>query len=419
MKIAFLGGFAFRPKGTIQGRAFPIAVELVNRGHQVTIFLPPYDNSEESGREWEQEGVRIKNVKAARGAAGYSATLARLVRAVQAYKPDMLHVFKPKGFAGAAATYLRAKGMRRTVLDCDDWEGWGGFNDIKTYPWILKEYIDRQERWMMRTTPAVTVASRVLFDRVVHVRGTSRGVYYVPNCGGSRASIKVQETVRSHSQSEIRKKLGLPYGLIILYGGHFEPPDDAMLFCRIAAPIAAHNGARILFVGDGPDLPKVKQFFSERRNASALFYPRLKYESFIEAIWASDVTAFPYPDNPIHHSKCSLRVINYMAMGKPVITSAVGQNKEYIVDGESGILVPAENENLFAAKLELLLRDPELRVRLGRNAERRIRENFHWDGEPLHQCLAAYEHATQTNQTQSRGRPSDVNEQDSFFRAAS
>jgi glycosyltransferase involved in cell wall biosynthesis len=419
MRIAFLGGFAFRPKGTIQGRAYPIAVELVHRGHEVSIFLPPYDNLADSGRHWIQEGVQIRNAKAGKGIAGYPPLLTRLILEVQAYQPDLLHVFKPKGFAGAAATYLQAKGMRNVVLDCDDWEGWGGFNDIKIYPWILKEYIDRQERWMMRTTPAVTVASRALFDRVVQVRGTSRGVYYVPNCGGSRASVKVQEEVRLRAQADARKKLGLPDGLIVFYNGHFEPTDDVMLFSRIAAPVAERNAATILFVGDGPDLPKVKQFFSERPNARALFLPRLPYESFIEAIWASDVTAFPYPDNPIHRSKCSLRVIDYMALGKPVITSAVGQNKEYIVDDESGILVPEENENLFAAKLELLLRDPELRARLGRNAERRIREHFRWDGGPLQQCRAAYEHATATHQTQSPGKPSDVNEQNSFFRAAS
>jgi glycosyltransferase involved in cell wall biosynthesis len=83
-------------------------------------------------------------------------------------------------------------------------------------------------------------------------------------------------------------------------------------------------------------------------------------------------------------------VIDYMAMGKPVITSAVGQNKEYIVDGESGILAAAEEESEFAAKLEMLVRNPELRTRLGRNAERRVGEKFSWSGEPLQQCLAAY-----------------------------
>jgi hypothetical protein len=70
MKMAFVGGFGFKPKGTIQGRAYPMAVELVRQGHEVTIFVTPYDNLDESGREWVQEGVHVKGVKA--GATAYS-----------------------------------------------------------------------------------------------------------------------------------------------------------------------------------------------------------------------------------------------------------------------------------------------------------------------------------------------------------
>jgi glycosyltransferase involved in cell wall biosynthesis len=389
MKIAFVGGFGFRPKGTIQGRAYPIAAEFVAQGHEVTIFVAPYDNPDESGREWVQEGVRIKGLKVGRSWLSYPALLAGLVRAVVNYQPEIVHIFKPKGFAGAAGMYLRMKGMR-VALDCDDWEGWGGFNDLKSYPWLVKEYIDRQERWMMRSTPVVTVASQSLRDRVCEVRGHSAGVFYVPNCGGSAASVAIQRTERTRSQATARKELGLPDGLLLFYNGHFEPGDDIMLFCRTAAPVAERNQAAIVFVGDGPDLAKVKEFFSQRPGVKVCFFPRLPYEQFIRAIWASDVTAFPYPDNPVHRSKCSLRVIDYMAMGKPVITSAVGQNKEYIVDGESGILAPAEDENMFADKLEELLQNPELRARLGQNAEKRIREHFRWSGEPSQQCLAAY-----------------------------
>jgi glycosyltransferase involved in cell wall biosynthesis len=164
-----------------------------------------------------------------------------------------------------------------------------------------------------------------------------------------------------------------------------------MLFCRTAAPVAERNHAAIMFVGDGPDLPKVKEFFLRYPGVQVYFFPRLPYEKFIQAIWACDITAFPYPDNAVHRSKCSVRVIDYMAMGKPVITSAVGQNKEYIVDGESGILAPAEDEDVFSQKLERLLRDSNLREFLGRNAEKRVREKFRWQGETLQQCLAAYE----------------------------
>jgi glycosyltransferase involved in cell wall biosynthesis len=390
MRMAFVGGFGFKPKGTIQGRAYPMAVELVRQGHEVTIFVTPYDNLDESGQQWVQEGVHIKGVKAGSTALSYPGLLLGLLRAVKDYRPELVHIFKPKGFAGAAGAYLWIKGFRNVVLDCDDWEGWGGFNDIKPYPWILKEYIDRQERWMMRSMPAVTVASRALLDRVHEVRGKPSGVYYVPNCGASAENRKAQDAARALSQAEARRRLNLPEGLIIFYNGHFEPGDDIMLFCRTATPVAERNHAAIVFVGDGPDLPKVKEFFSQHPNVKVYFYPRLPYDQFVLSIWASDITAFPYPDNPVHRSKCSLRVIDYMAMGKPVITSAVGQNKEYIVDGESGILAPAENECAFSGQLEMLLRDPELRSRLGRNAERRVREKFSWSGEPLQQCLAAY-----------------------------
>jgi Glycosyl transferases group 1 len=93
----------------------------------------------------------------------------------------------------------------------------------------------------------------------------------------------------------------------------------------------------------------------------------------------------------VHRAKCSARIVDYMAMGKPVLTSAVGQNSEYIVDGESGMLVNSADEEKFAEKLIELGRNPTLRMRLGSNAQARIVTKYRWDGEPLRQCLAAYE----------------------------
>jgi glycosyltransferase involved in cell wall biosynthesis len=87
-----------------------------------------------------------------------------------------------------------------------------------------------------------------------------------------------------------------------------------------------------------------------------------------------------------------------MAMEKPVLTSAVGQNREYIVDGESGLLAAAADERAFAAGLDLLLKDPDLRARLGKNAAERIRQKFNWNAEPVQQCLAAYRRLSASRQ---------------------
>ena len=62
LTIAMIGPFAFKPKGTVSARAFFMARALVKRGHRVTILMPPYDNLSDSGRAWEQDGVRLDNM---------------------------------------------------------------------------------------------------------------------------------------------------------------------------------------------------------------------------------------------------------------------------------------------------------------------------------------------------------------------
>ncbi len=376
----------------MQSRAFPLAVQLVHLGHEVTMFLTPYDNPKDSGREWTQTGVCIRNLHTGSIPLSYPKLLIDLWKAIDSYKPQLVHVFKPKGFAGAVGRYLIMKGKREIAVDCDDWEGWGGWNDVKTYPWIVKEFIDRQERWMMRRAPAVTVASRALSERVISIRRHDDGVYYVPNGVASRTASLNQLEGAPRSPGEIRAELNLPQCPLIFYSGHFDAGEDAMFFCQAAAPVAQKSRASLLMVGEGPELDKVRDYLSDFPQIQTRYFPYLPYEQYLQLISASDIAAFPYPDDPIHRSKCSARITDYMRMGKPVITSAIGQNKEYIVDGESGMLVPAGNLQAFSEALALLLRDPELRTRLGRNAERRIREEFNWAGAPLQQCLASYDH---------------------------
>jgi glycosyltransferase involved in cell wall biosynthesis len=255
---------------------------------------------------------------------------------------------------------------------------------------VVKEYIDRHEKWLLRETPVVTLASRTLEQRTIELRGSSKGVFYLPNGGVSRGEALARERVLSSGREVGKAAFGLPDAPIIFYNGHFDPEEDAMFFCRAAVPVARRTGSTLIFVGDGPELPKLKEFFAAGEKVDVRFFPRLPYEQFVHLISVSDVTAFPYPDNPIHRSKCSIRVTDYMSAGKPVITSAVGQNRDYIVHEESGILTPPGDEAKFGEELERLIRDPELRLRLGRNAQRRMKERFAWDGALVDHCLEAY-----------------------------
>jgi glycosyltransferase involved in cell wall biosynthesis len=150
-------------------------------------------------------------------------------------------------------------------------------------------------------------------------------------------------------------------------------------------------GAVIVFVGEGPDLRDVQGYFASQDGIEVRFFPRLPYDQFIQLVSAVDVAAFPYPDNALHRSKCSTRIIDYMAMGRAVLTTAVGQNTEYIVHGESGVLAPPGDEARFREELARLLQDAELRTELGLAAQKRVKEKFSWSGEALDNCLAGYE----------------------------
>jgi len=94
---------------------------------------------------------------------------------------------------------------------------------------------------------------------------------------------------------------------------------------------------------------------------------------------SADVIVNPYRDSLINRSKCAGKLILAMALGRPVVTSELGQNLEYIDDGHSGVLTaPGDPGDLARGLLSVLL-DREWADELGSNARRRIWEEFDWD----------------------------------------
>src|SRR5205814_9764510 len=69
-------------------------------------------------------------------------------------------------------------------------------------------------------------------------------------------------------------------------------------------------------------------------------------------------------------------VLEAMAMRRPVIATAIGGSLDQVVDGETGFLVPPGDGQMLADKLELLLRQPELRERMGAAGRERLERCF-------------------------------------------
>jgi glycosyltransferase involved in cell wall biosynthesis len=84
-----------------------------------------------------------------------------------------------------------------------------------------------------------------------------------------------------------------------------------------------------------------------------------------------------------------LSVLEAMASATPVVASRVGGVPEIVVDGETGLLVPAGDVGALHDALATVLGDDRLARRLGENGRALVREHFNWQA-CARRCLAAY-----------------------------
>ncbi|MFC1699001.1 glycosyltransferase family 4 protein [Candidatus Omnitrophota bacterium] len=87
-----------------------------------------------------------------------------------------------------------------------------------------------------------------------------------------------------------------------------------------------------------------------------------------------DIGIMPLPDNDWTKGKGGFKLLQYLAMGIPAVTTPVGVNSEIVQNGINGYLVNSEEE--WIERLSLLIEDSELRQRMGRAGRKRIEEKF-------------------------------------------
>jgi glycosyltransferase involved in cell wall biosynthesis len=93
------------------------------------------------------------------------------------------------------------------------------------------------------------------------------------------------------------------------------------------------------------------------------------------ALASSHIGIAPLWDDPWTRGKCALKVLQYMAAGLPVVSSAVGANAEAVEDGVSGLLV-ANTSEAWVRALRVLAEDGALRRRMGEHGRRIVEERY-------------------------------------------
>ncbi len=373
-----IGPFGLQPKGTMAVRALPMAKALAARGHAVTMLLPPWSYPKDSGRVLAEDDVRIENIDlpVRLPLLFHALTARRLVRRTLSLKPDVVHCFKPKAYAGLSAFWIwQLRRLRlsriRLVVDADDWEGAGGWNDRERYSWAQRRFFAWQEQWGLRHCDALTVASRALQSIVWSLGVPQSRVFYVPN-GVEVGGWKMEDgSVASNLQPPT----------LLLYTRFFEFSIErvAEVFKRVRQSVP---DARLLVVGKG--------LFGEEtqlldRVQAAGWGDHLEYAGWVDPadlpsqFARAAVAIYPFDDTLLNRTKCPVKMTDLLAAGVPVVADAVGQIEEYIRHNETGILVPGGDVAAMAEAVAALLLDPARAEWMGRAAAHDVRVRFGWD----------------------------------------
>ncbi|NLX43291.1 MAG: glycosyltransferase family 4 protein [Chloroflexi bacterium] len=373
-----VGAFGFGPLMTMRARALPLARLLVERGHAVSIVMPPLHTPEAGGKRWTEDGVEMiySPVPARLSMPNLLVASLRLYRVARATRPDIVHVFKPIGLAGIVASLFRfAHWDRRgipVVVDEDDWDGIGGFHDPTRKGWLGRLLCWQLIR-CLREASAVTVASRALQTIAWSLRSQAHTVHYLPN--GAREW-------PSADGAAVRERYGLGSApVVLLYTRFFEfdvrRAAEAFGLIRAAVP-----DARLLIVGRA-SIPAHQAEFDARIAAlglgDAVVQTGWLEEAELPAFFhAANVALYPMNDTLINRTKCPVKLVDLVSTGVPVVAEAVGEVAEYIRHGSTGMLVPTGDTSALAEAAVLLLRDPALSGRISRQGAQDTRARYGW-----------------------------------------
>ena len=135
----------------------------------------------------------------------------------------------------------------------------------------------------------------------------------------------------------------------------------------LAKFLAEHKNACFKIIAD-------EQWHSELIPPERIEFVKWSRDVEVEALKTMSVGIMPLFDSPWTRGKCSFKMLQYMAIGLPVIVSPVGMNNEVLAKGDIGLAANTSDEWYNA--LETLYKDKELQIKSGDRGREVIEQNF-------------------------------------------
>jgi glycosyltransferase involved in cell wall biosynthesis len=334
---------------------------LAKKGHAVTLVsgpsFGPEGSLEPAARNSGAEFVLIRELRRNLHPVLDSAAFFRIAALLKKERYDIVHTHSAKaGILGRLAA--RAASPSSVVVHTVHGLPFlPGQNSLARAGYLLSERIARHATDRFISVGRVMVEQSVAFGL-----GTSSD-YTVVYSG-----FPIELYAENNDRAAVRKRLGVADSeFLVGMIARFFPLKGQEYLLRAFSSIAAENpGMKLLFVGDGILRPScealVKMLGLDDR---VLFTGLVRPEEIPEYVSALDAGAHTSLREGLPRA-----VVQIMAGGKPAVAFDADGAREVVLDGETGFLVPPENEKTLALRLAWLAGHPEETLGMGKAAQR-------------------------------------------------
>ena len=218
-------------------------------------------------------------------------------------------------------------------------------------------------RFGIEESDGVTAVSESLRQDTYRELGCSCDIEVIPNFIDC-------DTYRRMPVTDLRASLAPRGEKLLIHVSNFRPVKRVDVAMEVFARVRAQVPARLMLVGDGPDLAKVQRLATTLGVADDVVALG-EQDPVIPLLSVADVFLLTSAQESF-----GLAALEAMACGVPVVASRVGGLSEVVDDGVSGCLHASEDVDGMARSVVMLLTDDARHARMASAAEHSAHNRF-------------------------------------------
>lgn len=280
--------------------------------------------------------------------------LNKLRKIIKKEQPDLVHIQGLKAsFAGRIVT---------RIMEIPCINGVHGLHYFYYKNFIKGKAYLIVDRFLRRWTDGFICASKSVYDRVVGPLKVDKSKVWLIYNGIDCDSIAMPDANIAQNRKPV------------ICVGRLQRPKGQIYLLK-AVPLINQNlnDVQYLFVGDGEDKDDLQSYIKDNGLGNCVSFTGFT-SNVLDLMRNSSILVVPSLWECLPYV-----ILEAMAVELPVVATNVGGIPEIVVDGETGILVPPEDENALSEAITKLLNDTELCAKMGKAGKERILKYFSKD----------------------------------------